>query len=134
VTKSGECRQRRAERHYPVRLRGVITFFDQRTLTKAYRFIQDETVGIYFYMDPGIADQSFKPGQFVEMEGETGQGEFAPVMVAHHIEILGEGKFPEAKPVSFEELASGQNKFRQLPQALAARITSISAAFIAIRP
>jgi PAS domain S-box-containing protein len=97
-----------AERHHPVRLRGVITFFDQRIPTKAYRFIQDDTAGIYFYMDPEIASQTLKPGQTVEIEGETGQGEFAPVVVAHHIQILGEGKFPEPKQVSFESLASGQ--------------------------
>ena len=97
-----------AERHYPVRLRGVITFFDQKIPNKAYRFIQDDTAGIYFYIDPKIADQSLQPGQFVEIEGETGQGEFAPVMVAQHIHVLGQGKFPDAKPVSFEALASGQ--------------------------
>ena len=54
---------KQAERHYPVRLRGVITYFDQRIPTKAYRFIQDDTAGIYFYMDPEIANQSLDPGQ-----------------------------------------------------------------------
>jgi len=98
-----------AEHHYPVLLRGVITFFDQKISTKAYRFIEDDTAGIYFYMDPKIADQSFQPGQFVEIAGETGQGEFAPVIVAHHIRVIvGERKFPAAKAVSFEALASGQ--------------------------
>lgn len=97
-----------AERHYPVRLRGIITFFDQRIPNKAYRFIQDDTAGIYFYMDSEIASQTLQPGQIVEIEGETGQGEFAPVVVAHHIHVLGQGKFPEPKPVSFESLASGQ--------------------------
>jgi PAS domain S-box-containing protein len=97
-----------AERHYPVLLRGVITFFDQTIPTKSYRFIQDDTAGIYFYMDSEIAGQVFKPGQLVEIDGETGQGEFAPVVVAHHVRVLSEGKFPEAKPVSFEALASGQ--------------------------
>jgi PAS domain S-box-containing protein len=97
-----------AERHYPVRLRGVITYYDQRIPTKAYRFIQDDTAGIYFYMGPEISDQSLDPGQFVEIEGETGQGEFAPVVVAHHIHIQGQGKFPDAKVVPFEALASGQ--------------------------
>ena len=38
-----------AERHYPVRLRGTITFFDQRIPTAAFRFIQDDTAGIYFF-------------------------------------------------------------------------------------
>ena len=97
-----------AERHYPVRLRGIITFFDQQVPTKAYRFVQDDTAGIYFYTDAETAGQLFKPGQLVEMEGETGQGEFAPVVVAHHIRLLGEGELPPARPVSFEALASGQ--------------------------
>jgi PAS domain S-box-containing protein len=94
-----------AERAYPVRLRGVVTFFDQKTPTKAYRFIQDETAGIYFYPqeDPGLA-----AGQNVEIEGQTGKGEFAPIVVARRIRILGPGTFPQAKPVSLEQLVSGQ--------------------------
>src|ERR1700690_110701 len=52
-----------AERHYPVRLRGVITDFDHRIFTQVYRFIQDDTAGIYFYMGPEISDQSLEPNQ-----------------------------------------------------------------------
>ncbi len=40
-----------ADLHYPVRLRGIITYFDDRIPTKSFRFIQDETAGIYFYVD-----------------------------------------------------------------------------------
>src|ERR1035437_894967 len=35
-----------AARHYPVRLRGVLTFFDQ---VQFYRFFQDDTAGIYLF-------------------------------------------------------------------------------------
>lgn len=97
-----------AERHYPVHLHGVITYFDQRTSTKAYRFIQDDTGGIYFYSGAEIAGQNFKEGQLVDLDGETGQGEFAPVVVAHAIHVLGEGKMPVARQPSFEALFSGQ--------------------------
>lgn len=97
-----------ADLHRPVRLRGVITFFDQKIPTKAFRFIQDNTAGIYFYWNAAANDPKLAAGQLVEIQGETGRGEYAPVVFAHRIRILGEGTFPTAKPVSFEQLASGQ--------------------------
>jgi PAS domain S-box-containing protein len=97
-----------AERHYPVRLRGAVTFFDQRIPTAAFRFVQDETAGIYFYPQTSEENTNLATGQLVEIEGLTGQGEFAPVVQAQRIKILGEAKFPAARPVSFEQLISGR--------------------------
>jgi len=97
-----------AERYYPVRLRGVVTFFDQRKPTKIFQFIQDETAGIYFYINAATEMPNLTAGQMVEIEGRTGKGEFAPIVMARRIQVLGPGKFPDAKPVSFEQLASGQ--------------------------
>ncbi len=96
-----------ADLGYPVRLRGVITFFDDKIPTKSFRFIQDETAGIYFYVDGMTNVPRLRTGQLVEIDGVTGAGSFAPVVQARHIEILGETNLPAAKPVSFEELASG---------------------------
>jgi len=97
-----------ADRHYPVRLRGVITYFDDKIPTKSFRFIQDDTAGIYYYVDGSTNNPPLRPGQLVELEGETGAGSFAPVVTSHRVRILGETKLPGAKPVSFEELASGK--------------------------
>ncbi len=96
-----------AERHYPVHLRGTLTYFDQRVPTAAFRFVQDDTAGIYFYPQTSEEMTNLATGQLVEIEGLTGQGEFAPVVQARQIRILGEGKFPAARPVTFEELISG---------------------------
>ena len=96
-----------AELHYPVRLRGVVTFLDDRIPMKTFRFIQDETAGIYFYADGLSNNPALRTGQLVEIEGVTGAGSFAPVVQARHIRILGETNLPPAKPVSFEELSSG---------------------------
>ncbi len=96
-----------ADQHYPVRLRGVVTFFDDRIPTKLFRFVQDETAGIYVYVDGSTNNPPLKTGELVEVEGETGSGSFAPVVTSHRIRILGETNLPPAKPVSFEELASG---------------------------
>ena len=42
----------------PVRLRGVVTFFDENLFS---RFIQDETAGIY--LNPSTNTPALKPGQ-----------------------------------------------------------------------
>jgi hypothetical protein len=94
-----------AERHYPVRLKGVLTFFDQRAPGKEFRFLQDETAGIYFYPPADVAEVT--AGQRAEIEGHTGRGEFAPVVFVDRMRVLGPGNYPSAKPVSFEQLSSG---------------------------
>jgi PAS domain S-box-containing protein len=97
-----------ADLHYPVRLRGVVTFFDDKIPTKSFRFIQDDTAGIYFYVNGSTNNPPLQAGQLVEMEGETGSGAFAPVVTSHRIRILGETNLPPAKPVTLEEMESGQ--------------------------
>jgi PAS domain S-box-containing protein len=94
-----------ATHHYPVHIQGVLTFFDQ---SQFLRFIQDNTAGIYFYLDDPSNNLALASGQLVEIEGETNPGEYAPVVTPQRIKILGEGTFPAPKPVSFEQLASGQ--------------------------
>lgn len=95
-----------AARRYPVQLKGVLTFFDQRTPGKEFRFLQDDTAGIYIYPPADVAGAA--AGQQAEVDGFTGPGEFAPVVIVDHIRIVGPGTFPAAKPVSFEQLSSGQ--------------------------
>ena len=92
-----------ADQHLEVRLRGVVTFDDDPLF---YRFIQDETAGIYFRErtnTPGL-----RAGQLVEIEGETGAGEYAPIVIPRSVKVLGEGTLPVAKPVSLEQLLSGR--------------------------
>ena len=91
--------------HYPVRLRGVVTFFDPN---QYFQFVQDETAGIYFSLDNLSGSPPLAIGQLVELEGEANPGEYAPVIAPRRIQILGTGTFPAAKPVIFQQLASGQ--------------------------
>jgi PAS domain S-box-containing protein len=91
--------------HYPVRLRGVVTFCDQNNF---YLFVQDNSAGIYFRIDPALGYPPLASGQLIEIQGEADPGEFAPVVMARKIDILGAGTFPTANPVNFEQIASGQ--------------------------
>jgi PAS domain S-box-containing protein len=94
-----------AARQNPVHLRGVVTFFDQKNY---FRFLQDDTAGIYFYLGSSPDNPPLAAGQLVEMDGEVSPGEFAPIVIPSKIQILGTGVFPAAKPVTFEQLVSGQ--------------------------
>ena len=90
-----------AARGIPVRVRGVITYYDPGLPDL---FVQDSTGGVY------IACQ--KPadvhrGQLIEVSGISGAGEFAPVIEKPEIRVLGEGALPEARRVPLEDLKSG---------------------------
>ena len=92
-----------AERHLPVRLRGTVTFFNQGLFS---RFVQDDTAGIY--LRAWVGAPNLVPGQLVEIEGKTSAGEYAPVVVPDRVTIVGEGGLPDARLVSFDQLASGR--------------------------
>ena len=92
-----------AVRHYPVKLHGVVTFYDDVLFS---RFIQDETGGIYLYEPTNLPPML--AGQEVEVEGVTGPGEYAPVVVPSSVKVVGAGKMPAAQPVSMEQLVSGR--------------------------
>jgi len=91
-----------AQRHYPVQLRGVVTFFDNPLYS---RFIQDATAGIYLFETnlPYLT-----AGQLVEVRGFTSPGEYAPIIVPESFKILGTAPLPTARPVTYEQLASGK--------------------------
>jgi hypothetical protein len=88
----------------PVKLTGVVTFCDEGLNS---RFVQDATAGIYFF---GLKSNMpvLTSGQVVEIEGVTSQGAYAPIIVPSSIKVAGEGTLPEAKAVTGQEMASGQ--------------------------
>lgn len=91
-----------AEQRVPVRLRGVVTFFDELLYS---RFIQDDTAGIYLRESSNTP--LLVPGQVVEVEGTTGPGEYAPIVVPERVQVIGEAPLPRAKPANYHQLASG---------------------------
>jgi signal transduction histidine kinase len=92
------------KQNLPVRLRGVVTFFDESLFS---RFIQDETAGIYLQFPANVGPPELFPGQVVEVTGTGSPGEYAPVVVVDKVSVVGEKPLPEAKLVTYEQLASG---------------------------
>jgi len=91
-----------AQEHRAVRLRGVVTFFDEGLFS---RFLQDETSGVYLY-DAGLPIH-LTPGQVVEVTGTTSSGEYAPIVVPREIRVVGQGPLPAPRRVGYEDMASG---------------------------
>lgn len=92
-----------ARQRLPVRLRGVVTFYDEALYG---RFIQDDTAGIYLRESENIP--ALRAGQLVEVIGVTSPGEYAPIVEPQQVRILGEAPLPEPKTATFEQLASGR--------------------------
>ncbi|HZQ19147.1 MAG TPA: sensor histidine kinase [Terriglobales bacterium] len=92
-----------AARGYPVRIRGVITM----DAPAPDFFIQDSTAGIFV---EGSVSTKFPHmiKQFVEVEGVTGPGKFAPVVREKKLRVLRTGLLPKAQLFPFSQLANGQ--------------------------
>jgi PAS domain S-box-containing protein len=92
-----------ARRGYPVEVRAVITgYFPEMN----WLFVQDSTAGIW--VDRGNHRLDIEFGHWVELEGFTGPGDFAPVVVHPRFRVLGRGAAPPARLLSIEELMTGQ--------------------------
>ncbi len=108
-----------AARHLPVRVRGIITFYNP---LYSLGFIQDETGGIYFKPPPVDAADApmLAAGDRVEMTAVTRRGQFSPSISLHpddapgtgdpvvmRVEKLGTGPLPEAPLVSVDRINTG---------------------------
>jgi signal transduction histidine kinase len=88
---------------YPVRIRGVITM----DAPAPDFFVQDETAGIY--VEGSVSPRfSHMLGQYVEIDGVTGPGKFAPVIREVELRVLDHRALPDAQLFPFSQLANGQ--------------------------
>ena len=94
-----------AARHLPVRIRGVVT----STLERFYRglSLEDDTRGIYADLH-GVSD-AIGPvaGEIWEITGYTIPGDFAPVVYAEQLKLLGPGELPEPARPTWNQLING---------------------------
>ncbi|HWX23310.1 MAG TPA: HAMP domain-containing sensor histidine kinase [Candidatus Binatia bacterium] len=91
---------RQSAERVPVRLRGVITFADPRWNSA---FLQDPTDALFFK----LTQPEVRAGQWVELTGYTGPGDFAPVILDARVRIVGTTNFPRPVRVDLDELADG---------------------------
>jgi PAS domain S-box-containing protein len=82
---------------------GVVTYFDRGW---DLLFVQDATAGIFVFMN-GV-DQSVEVGDLVQVDGTVDAGDFAPSIVAPHIQRLGRTSLPPPIVPGLETLSTGQ--------------------------
>ena len=93
-----------AQREHPVHIRGVVTYV---RLGTADGVLQDSTRGVYVR---DLAPQGFvglDEGDYLEVEGETQPGDFAPVLHARRVTPLGRGQMPSPMRPTWDQLMSG---------------------------
>ena len=93
-----------AARHLPVRIQGVVT--SRAPPSFHYMTVQDETRGI-FVRQSALLKSTPYVGQFCELAGYTDTGDFAPIVVAEDVTILGKGRMPPPARPTWNELING---------------------------
>ncbi len=104
-----------ANRGYPVRIKGIVTYYDAEPDTdvaagnsvappSAAVFVQDSTGGVA--IDAPVQEPSLKAGQVIELEGATESPDFAPQIGRPRIQVIGEAPLPDPHRVPFERLLS----------------------------
>jgi hypothetical protein len=95
-----------AGRGYPVRLRAVVTYFEPAWNTL---FVQDATGGLFVF-PPEIPRPALRPGQEVELEGESMRttGPTANGVQERMLRVTGTGPLPRPAPTTFNEMISGR--------------------------
>ncbi|MBL9135286.1 MAG: PAS domain-containing protein [Verrucomicrobiales bacterium] len=87
-------------KRFPVRLKGVMTYSDPEY---ANGFLQQGDFAIYLQ----LRQEGIRAGQWVEVEGVTDPGGFAPQINDVTVEILGSAPLPIPLRVSLNDLAGG---------------------------
>jgi hypothetical protein len=93
-----------ASRGYPVGIVGVITFCD---LSGYLHFVQDDTSGIYVDLSRVENPSRLHSGVKVEIQGFSGPGDYAPILIAQTVRVLGEDSMPSPEIVTFRKLMRG---------------------------
>ncbi len=96
-----------AARRYPVKVRGVVTYYDA---SWRLLFIQEDRDGIFVHASE-LADE-FSVGELVEVTGWSGPGEFAPEIDQPSVKVLGAAPLPENPVRSFDRMFTGQEDSR----------------------
>ncbi len=90
-----------AKRAYPVRLRGVVTYFD--TIIPDL-FIQDKSGGIWIQWSPKMPKPHF--GDVLDVRAVTTQVDFAPDLAKASWTVTGKAALPLPKRVTYQQMAS----------------------------
>lgn len=94
-----------AQAGLPVRLRGTV--ISGHELDPGTAVIHDESGSIFIRVSGDQANFLARTN-LLEISGITGSGEFAPIVMANHVRLLGHGEIPEPRRVTYDDLLMGR--------------------------
>jgi signal transduction histidine kinase len=98
-------------RGYPVRVRGIVTHFDEQA--KVTLMIHDGSFGQFVATpaDPKAVGEwrDLRRGDLVEIEGRTVRGGFAPNVQPISVRRIGQAPLPHPKQIPFASMLSGRH-------------------------
>ncbi len=95
----------RARQALPVRIHGTVTGAT-KTSQEHWMSFQDDTRGIFVRLD-ALTNAAPAAGEVWEIEGHSGAGDFAPIIIADKATRLGEGLLPTPVNPTWTELLNG---------------------------
>jgi signal transduction histidine kinase/CheY-like chemotaxis protein/HPt (histidine-containing phosphotransfer) domain-containing protein len=99
-----------ADLGYPIHLRGVVTYYDPFIDPRRPALFVCDDSGCIFVALPAIPDPPLRAGQLVELDGRSARGDFAPIVAAASVRVVGESHLPERAPsVTMTQLLTGGN-------------------------
>ena len=87
-----------AARHYPVHLRGVVTVYDPYVDQRRPSLFISDGSGAIFVVLSSAQSAPFQPGQLIDVSGVTGNGDYAPIVLARQVKVVGAAPLPVAAP------------------------------------
>jgi signal transduction histidine kinase len=94
-----------AKQELPVSIRGVLVTAYIPKYSGAV--VQDSTRGVFVVLNDLQEAEPLQRGEFCQIEGVTGPGAFAPVVVARRITRLGPGQLPKPVRATWDQLVNG---------------------------
>ena len=92
-----------AGKNLPVHMVGVVTYYDPPLFNL---FFQDATAGIFILVAPNLST-NIAAGQQIDVEGVSDKGDYAPIVKASAIRVLGKAPLPVPRRVSIDQLFTG---------------------------
>jgi diguanylate cyclase (GGDEF)-like protein len=99
-----------AKRGYSVRLRAVVTYYDPYTDPHRGAFFACDATGCICVLVPPLPILPLRAGTLIDLRGVSDPGNYAPIVVASKVEVLGQSRVPPNPPRrSLTELLTGED-------------------------
>ena len=99
-----EMKRDEAGSGYPVKIQGVVVCV---VSNRPAFIVQDATRAVYVVVDSAIISELPQIGTYLEVEGKTDKGSFAPIVRARQVNILGLGSLPDPIQPTWDQLMNG---------------------------